>query len=717
MKTPTSQNTTKERKMTPPPNFIRNIITEDLKANKNKGRVHTRFPPEPNGYLHIGHAKSICLNFGLAQDFRGLCNLRFDDTDPSKEEVEYVESIKEDVRWLGFDWEDREFYASDYFEQLHEYAVQLIKDGKVYVCDLSAEETREYRGTLTKPGKDSPYRNRSVEENLDLFERMRAGEFEDGSRVLRAKINMASPNLNMRDPVIYRILHAEHHRTGNKWCIYPMYDFTHGQSDSIEGITHSICTLEFEDHRPLYDWFLDELKIFHPQQIEFARLNLSYTVMSKRMLLQLVEEGHVTGWDDPRVPTISGLRRRGYTPESIRSFCERIGVSKRDSMVDIALLEYTVREDLNQQAPRVMGVLRPLRVVIDNYPEDRVEELEAVNNPEDPSMGTRKVPFSRVLYIEQKDFREDPPKKFFRLAPGREVRLRYAYFIKCVGLVKDEQTGEVVELHCTYDPKTRGGDAPDGRKVKATLHWVSAAHSLQAEVRLYDHLFLKANPTDEKDGADFKTYLNPNSLEILTSCRVEPSLAGAEPGSRYQFERLGYFCVDTVDCSNKKLVFNRTVTLRDTWAKIQKVEKETMEVHKGVIKDSNPARQAEITTLPDKRGDLTPIKQEITIDDFSKIDMRVAVIREAYLVEGSKKLIRLMVDLGEGRLRQTFAGVRTAYPKPEELIGKKVIIVANLRPRQMKFGLSEGMLLSGGDSKHLCLATFDGNPLPGDKVS
>jgi len=702
---------------TPAPNFIRNIIAEDLKVNKNEGRVHTRFPPEPNGYLHIGHAKSICLNFGLAQEFGGLCNLRFDDTDPSKEEVEYVDSIKEDVRWLGFDWQDREFYASDYFEQLHEYAIQLIKKGKAYVCDLSANEIKEYRGTLTEPGKDSPYRNRSVEENLDLFERMRSGEFKDGSRVLRAKIDMTSPNLNMRDPVIYRILRATHHRTGNKWCIYPMYDFTHGQSDSIEGITHSVCTLEFEDHRPLYNWFLDALKIFHPQQIEFARLNLSYTVMSKRMLLQLIEQGYIPGWDDPRMPTISGLRRRGYTPESIRNFCERIGVAKRDSMVDIALLEYSVRENLNKRASRVMGVLRPIRVVIDNYPENKMEELEAVNNPEDPSMGTRKIPFSRVLYIEQDDFREVPPKKFFRLAPGREVRLRYAYFIKCAGVIKDKQTGEVVELHCTYDPKTRGGDAPDGRKVKATLHWVSAAHSLSAEVRLYNHLFLKANPTDEKDGADFKTYLNPDSLETLTSCHVEPSLKGAAPGSRYQFERLGYFCVDTVDSLNEKLVFNRTVTLRDTWAKIQKFEKENMEVHKGVIKDSKPARQAEITTLPDKRGDLTPIKQEITIDDFSKIDMRVAVIREAYLVEGSKKLIRLMVDVGEGRLRQTFAGVRTAYPKPDELIGKKVIVVANLRPRQMKFGLSEGMLLSGGDSEHLCLTTFDGNPLPGDKVS
>ncbi|MFQ5823501.1 MAG: glutamine--tRNA ligase/YqeY domain fusion protein [bacterium] len=554
------------------PNFIRNIIAEDLKANKNEGRVVTRFPPEPNGYLHIGHAKSICLNFGLAAEFGGHCNLRFDDTNPTKEEAEYVEAIKEDVRWLGFDWGDRLFYASDYFGQLYAYAVQLIKDGKAYVDDLSAEEIKEYRGTLTKPGKESPYRNRSVEENLELFEHMRAGEFEEGSHVLRAKIDMTSGNLNMRDPVIYRILHATHHRTGNKWCIYPTYDFAHGQSDSIEGVTHSICTLEFEDHRPLYDWFLDQLKVFHPQQIEFARLNLSYTVMSKRKLLELVEQGHVTGWDDPRMPTISGLRRRGYTPKSIRDFCERIGVAKKDSMVDIALLEHCIREDLNKRAPRVMAVLRPLRVVIENYPEDQMEELEAINNPEDPSMGTRKVPFSRVLYIEREDFREEPPKKFFRLAPGREVRLRYAYYITCVDVVKDKQTGEVVELHCTYDPETRGGWSPDGRKVKGTLHWVSAAHALKAEVRLYDRLFVKANPTEDRDGTDFKTYLNPNSLEMLTSCQVEPSLAGATPASLYQFERQGYFCVDSVDSSDKKLVFNRTVSLRDSWAKIEKAQ-------------------------------------------------------------------------------------------------------------------------------------------------
>ena len=556
----------------PPSDFIRDIIEEDLKTNKYEGRVHTRFPPEPNGYLHIGHAKSICLNYGIAVQYEGLFNLRFDDTNPSKEEVEYVESIKEDIRWLGVDWGDRLFYASDYFEQLYQYAVQLIKKGKAYVDDQTADQIRETRGTLTEPGKESPYRNRSVEENLDLFERMRTGEFEDGSRVLRAKIDMASGNLNMRDPVMYRILKATHHRTGDKWCIYPMYDFAHGQSDSIEGITHSICTLEFEDHRPLYDWYLGELGIHHPQQIEFARLNVSHTVLSKRKLLQLVEEGHVSGWDDPRMPTISGLRRRGYTPESIRNFCERIGVAKRDSMVDIALLEHCLREDLNKRAPRVMAVLRPLRVVIDNYPEDQTEELEAVNNPEDPSMGSRKVPFSRVLYIERDDFREDPPKKFFRLAPGREVRLKHAYIIKCETVVKDEKTGEVVELHCSYDPETKSGGPKAGRKVKGTLHWVSADHALEAEVHLYDHLFTKANPTDETDGLDFKSYLNPNSLETLTSCRVEPSLRGAAPGNRYQFLRLGYFCVDP-DSSDEKLVFNRTVSLHDTWAKIEKAQK------------------------------------------------------------------------------------------------------------------------------------------------
>ncbi|MEA3414663.1 MAG: glutamine--tRNA ligase/YqeY domain fusion protein [Thermodesulfobacteriota bacterium] len=554
-----------------PANFIRYIIAEDLKANKNNGRIVTRFPPEPNGYLHIGHAKSICLNFGIAAEYGGICNLRFDDTNPGKEDIEYVESIKSDVRWLGFDWGDRLYYTSDYFDQLYKYAVQLIKKSRAYVCSLSAEEIRKYRGTLTKPGKDSPWRNRSTEENLDMFERMRAGEFEDGEHVLRAKIDMKAPNLNMRDPVVYRIKHMAHHRTGDKWRIYPMYDYAHCLSDSIEGITHSICTLEFENNRPLYDWILDTLNVdCHPQQIEFARLNLSYTVLSKRKLVKLVEQGHVAGWDDPRMPTLSGMRRRGYIPEAIRNFSERIGVAKRDSIVDMALLEYCIREDLNERSPRVMGVLHPLRVVIDNYPKDLTEELEAQNHPTNPDMGTRKVPFSRVLYIEQEDFREDPPKKFFRLAPGREVRLRYAYYIKCERVVKDEQTGKIVELRCTYDPETKGGWSSDGRKVRGTLHWVSAPHSIKAEVRLYDRQFITENPTWVKAGADFMNYLNPESLKILTSSRVEPSLAVASPGSRYQFERLGYFCVDSADSQEGALVFNRTATLRDSWARIEK---------------------------------------------------------------------------------------------------------------------------------------------------
>ena len=550
-------------------NFIREIVEDDLKTDKWDGRVHTRFPPEPNGYLHIGHAKSICLNFGLAGQYGGKCNLRFDDTNPIKEEEQYVRSIIEDVRWLGFDWDDRLCYGSDYFLKMFDYAVDLINKGKSYVCDLTADQTREYRGTLTSPGKNSPFRDRRVEENLDLFERMRAGEFPDGTRTLRAKIDMASPNLNMRDPVMYRILHAGHHRTGDEWCIYPMYDWAHGLEDSLEGITHSICTLEFENHRPLYDWFLDALGVYHPQQIEFARLELTYTVMSKRKLLELVQEKLVNGWDDPRMPTLSGLRRRGLTPESIRAFCDRIGVAKFKSTIDIAALQNCVREDLNKRSPRVMAVLRPLRVVIENYPESEVEELDAINNPEDPSAGTRKVPFSRVLYIEREDFMEEPPRKFFRLAPGREVRLRYAYFITCTDVIKDESTGEVVELRCSYDPATRGGDSPDGRKVKGTLHWVSAAHALDVEVRLYDHLFAKEDPSDVPDGGDWKDNLNPNSLETLTACKVEPSLADAKAGTRYQFERLGYFCVDP-DSSDGNLVFNRTVTLRDAWAKIQK---------------------------------------------------------------------------------------------------------------------------------------------------
>ncbi|MEJ2695628.1 MAG: glutamine--tRNA ligase/YqeY domain fusion protein [Candidatus Sulfobium sp.] len=555
-----------------PKDFIRAMIDEDLESGRYGRHVHTRFPPEPNGYLHIGHAKSICLNFGVASEYGGLCNLRFDDTNPSKEEAEYVESIKADVRWLGFDWDDRLYYASDYFERLYDYAVRLIGAGKAYVCDLSADQIREYRGTLTEPGRESPFRGRPLEENLDLFGRMRRGEFEDGSRTLRARIDMASGNLNMRDPVMYRIQRTSHHRTGDSWCIYPMYDFAHCISDAIEGITHSLCTLEFEDHRPLYDWFLDELKTeCHPRQLEFARLNLSHTVLSKRKLIQLVREGHVSGWDDPRMPSLSGLRRRGYTPESLRNFCDRIGVAKRDSTVDMALLEHCVREDLNKSAPRVMAVLNPLRVVIVNYPEDRVEELDAVNNPEDPGMGSRKVPFSRVLYIERDDYRENPPRKFYRLSPGREVRLRYAYYVTCVDAIKDEKTGEVTELRCTYDPETRGGDAPDGRKVKATLHWVSARHAIESEVRLYDHLLTDVGEEENED-RDFRSFLNPHSLEVLTSCRLEPGLAGAAPGRRYQFERLGYFTVDP-DSSAGKMVFNRTVSLKDTWARIEKGRK------------------------------------------------------------------------------------------------------------------------------------------------
>jgi glutaminyl-tRNA synthetase len=550
-----------------PSNFIRDIILEDLKANKHNGHVQTRFPPEPNGYLHIGHAKAICIDFGLADEFGGHTNLRFDDTNPEKEETEYVESIKADVKWLGFQW-DGLFYASDYFDQLYEWALKLIKHGKAYVDDLTAEEIRKHRGTLTEPGKDSPYRNRSVEENLNLFERMRAGEFPDGSRVLRAKIDMASPNLNFRDPVMYRILHAEHHRTGNKWCIYPMYDYAHGQSDSIERVTHSLCTLEFEDHRPLYNWFIEQLGIFPSRQIEFDRLNLTYTLLSKRKLLQLVQEGRVSGWDDPRMPTLGGIRRRGYTPEAVRNFCGAIGVSKTNGSIELAMLEHFVREDLNKRAPRVMAVLRPLKVVIDNYPENQIEEMDAVNNPEDATAGTRKIPFSRELYIEQDDFREVPPPKYFRLTPGREVRLRYGYLVTCTGVIKNDQ-GEVIEVHCSYDPATRGGNTPDGRKVKSTIHWVSAAKAVDAEVRIYENLFTKENPNEVEAGQDVLDKLNPNSLQVIADAKLEPSLANAGLGGRYQFERLGYFCVD-LDSKAEKLVFNRTVALKDTWAKVEK---------------------------------------------------------------------------------------------------------------------------------------------------
>ncbi len=548
-------------------NFIRDIIINDIKTNKYNGRVVTRFPPEPNGYLHIGHAKSICLNFGLAKEFNGKCNLRFDDTNPSKEDQKYVDSIIEDVKWLGFDWGDKIYYASDYFEQLYNWAIELIKAGKAYVCDLSPEEIKNYRGTLTEPGRESPYRNRTVEENLDLFERMRKGEFKDGSKVLRAKIDMSSGNLNMRDPVMYRIKHETHHRTGDKWCIYPMYDWAHGLSDSIEGVTHSICTMEYEDHRPLYDWFLDQLNLYHPQQIEFARLNLSYTVLSKRKLLKLVEEKYVDGWDDPRMPTLAGMRRRGYTPEAIKDFIERIGVGKKESLVDIALLEYCVRKDLNAKAPRVMAVLQPLKITIVNYPDNKVEYLEAINNPENPDMGTREIPFSKVIYIERDDFMENPPKEFYRLTLNREVRLKYAYYVKCIDVIKDE-AGNIIELHCTYDPETRGGWSPDGRKVKSTLHWVSASHCIEAEVRLYDYLFTKEKPDEAEEGKDFTDYINPKSLEILKGCKLEPSLAKAKPGSIYQFERLGYFCVDSKDSKEGSLVFNRTVGLKDEWSKI-----------------------------------------------------------------------------------------------------------------------------------------------------
>ncbi len=547
-------------------NFVQDFIREDLESGRFE-KVLTRFPPEPNGYLHIGHAKAICIDFGMASKFGGKCNLRFDDTNPTKEETEYVDSIMEDVRWLGFNWEDRLFFASDYFDRLYGYAEELIQKGKAYVCDLNVDEIREYRGTLTQPGKESPYRNRPVEENLDLFRRMKAGEFEDGEKVLRAKIDMTSPNLNMRDPVIYRIRRAHHHRTGDKWCIYPMYDFQHPVSDAIEGISHSLCSLEYEDHRPLYEWVVNNVSVpAKPRQIEFARLNLNYTVMSKRKLLELVKNNYVNGWDDPRMPTLSGLRRRGYTSEAIRDFCDRIGVAKTTSMVDLGLLEHCVREDLNKKANRIMGVLRPLKVVIDNYPDDLVEEFEAENNPEDPDSGTRKVPFSKVLYIEQEDFAENPPKNYFRLSPGREVRLKHTYFVKCESFVKDENTGEVIEVHCTYDPETRGGNAPDGRKVKGTIHWVSAAHALDAEVRLYDTLFTVPNPDD--DEKDYKENLNPNSLEVLTSSKIEPSVKTAAPGTRYQFLRMGYFCIDTKDTTADRPVFNRVVALKDSWAKV-----------------------------------------------------------------------------------------------------------------------------------------------------
>jgi glutaminyl-tRNA synthetase len=687
----------------PESNFVKEIIEADIAKNKNNGRVATRFPPEPNGYLHIGHAKSICLNFGLAETFGGTCNLRFDDTNPSTEDVEYVESIKDDIRWLGFDWQDRLYFASDYFDQLYKWSIALIKSGKAYVDSSTPDEIRERRGNFNVPGTPSPFRDRTVEENLDLFDRMKKGEFADGSQVLRAKIDMASPNMNLRDPVIYRIKKATHHRTGDKWCIYPMYDFAHGFEDSIEGITHSICTLEFEDHRPLYDWFIDNVDApCHPQQIEFARLNLSYTVMSKRKLLQLVEEKHVDGWNDPRMPTVSGMRRRGYTASALRNFAERIGVAKRDSMVDIALLEHAVRDDLNERAPRVMGVLNPLKVVIDNYDENKEDLFDAPYHPEKPEMGSRKVPFSKVIYIERDDFREDPPKKWHRLAPGAEIRLRYACLIKCTDVIKDEKTGEVIELHCTWDPESRGGHSPDGRQVKGTSHWVSAAHAADAEVRIYDRLFTKENPMDTEEGKSFLDYINPDSLSVIKNCKLEPSLKDARSGEVFQFERLGYFCADSKDFSSEHPVFNRTVPLRDSWARIERSAAK-----------ANPRSSASKKASASRNDPET-----ISIDDFAKLDLRAATVKEASLVEGADKLIRLAVDLGEGRLRQVFAGIRKAYPDPSVLLEKKVIVVANLKPRKMKFGLSEGMVLAGvGDDDRLSVATFLGDLLPGDKVS
>jgi glutaminyl-tRNA synthetase len=679
--------------------FIRAIIKDDIASDKHGGRVLTRFPPEPNGYLHIGHAKSICLNFGIANEFpKAMCNLRFDDTNPSKEDQEYIDSIIEDVRWLGFDWEDRCYFASDYFEKLYEFAEKLIMKGSAYVCELSAEEIRQYRGTLTEPGRNSPYRDRSADENLDLFRRMRAGEFPDGSKVLRAKIDMASPNINMRDPVVYRILRSNHHRTSDDWCIYPMYDYAHPVSDSIENITYSICTLEFEDHRPLYDWFLEKLDIFRSRQIEFARLNLNYTVMSKRKLLELVQKKIVSGWDDPRMPTISGLRRRGVTPQSIRDFCERIGVAKRDSIVDMALLEHCIREDLNSGSPRVMAVLNPLKVIIENYPEGLTEDFEIPYHPDKEEMGSRKVPFCHEIYIEQDDFMENPPPKFFRLSPGREVRLRGSYLITCRDVIKDAR-GNVKELVCSYDPQTKGGNAPDGRKVKGTLHWVSAVHGISAETRLYDRLYSVDNPgaEAEKSGKDSLDYINPDSMLCLQGSFIEPSLKDSKPGDRFQFERLGYFCVDSKDSNPDRPVFNRTVTLKDTWAKIDK---------------SAPVKEKQARMKQPEPKDT--VIETITIDDFSKVDLRSGTILEAQNVEGSDKMIRLSIDVGENRPRQVFAGIKPAYPDPSVLTGKMAIVVANLKPRQMKFGVSEGMILAGSDLK---ICTFDGIPKPGDKVS
>ncbi len=679
-------------------NFIRDLIVADNASNKYSGRVATRFPPEPNGYLHIGHAKAICIDFGLAREFGGTTNLRFDDTNPTTEDVEYVDSIQADIRWLGFNW-DELYYASDYFEEIYQVAEKLINKGLAYVDTATEDEIREYRGNYYIKGKDTPSRNRPIAENLDLFRRMRAGEFKEGTHVLRAKIDLTSQNMNLRDPVLYRIRYAPHHRTGTKWCIYPMYDYAHPLSDAIEKITHSICTLEFEAHRPLYDWCLREGEMFPSQQIEFARLKLTYTVMSKRKLLELVQKKIVDGWDDPRMPTLAGLRRRGYTPEAIRAFCERVGVAKADSIVDVGLLEYHLREDLNRRSPRVMAVLKPLKVVIENFPEGETREADAPLHPEDAAQGTRKVPFSRVVYIEREDFREDPPKDWFRLAPGREVRLRYACLLKCEKVIKDDK-GEIVELRCTWDPQSWGGTSPDGRTVRGTLHWVSAAHAIDVEARLYDRLFSVEQP-GTTEGKDVLDELNPESLVRLSGCKAEPYLAKAKAGERYQFERLGYFCVDPDGA------FNRTVTLKDTWAKIEaKGGKKPAEAK------AKPEPKAENKPKADSKPKAEPAA-EVTIDDFSKLDLRVGLVRESTLVDGADKLLRLKIDLGEGRDRQIFAGLRASYPDPGELVGQRVVVIANLKPRQMKFGLSEGMVLAAG---HRVLAA-DESARPGDKVS
>ena len=720
-------------------NFIEEIIAQDLSSGRlaESGKIMTRFPPEPNGYLHIGHAKSILLNFGLAETFPGVTNLRFDDTNPSTEDTEYVDAIKEDIRWLGVDWADREYYASDYFEQLYDFAVRLIKKGLAYVDDQAADEVVAKRGNFYKTGEESPCCVRSVEENLDLFARMRAGEFEEGSRLLRARIDMAHPNMSMRDPIMYRIRKVPHHRTGDDWVIYPMYDWAHGQSDAIEGITHSICTLEFDSHRPLYDWFLAALELPNPpRQYEFARLNLTYTVMSKRKLLELVEQKLVDGWDDPRMPTLCGMRRRGYTPEAIRDFCERIGVAKNESMVDLGLLEFAVRDDLNKTAPRGMAVLKPLKLVIENLEPGHVEWLDCPWFPDEPERGSRKVPFTRELFVEQDDFREEAPRKWHRLAPGKEVRLRYAALVTCKEAIKND-LGEIVELRCTWDPASKGGMSPDGRKVRGTLHWVSAEHAVDAEVRLYDRLFTKENPLDLAEGQDYKDLLNPGSVEKLSGCKLEPAWADLQPGERVQFERMGYYVTDAKLSKPGALVFNRTVGLRDSWAKIEKKGGGAAEggSNKGKQKGKGGAqvinggqkapKQAKVLETPDTptapaREGLSPSKETIVYDDFAKLDLRVAVVAEAGLVEGADKLLRVLVDLGEGRLRQIFAGVREFYPDPSVLVGRQVIVVANLAPRKMRFGVSEGMILSGGGEKPgdpLAVTTFLSDLRPGDTVA